>query len=66
MWNLETVVKCGQEKHPNNVNAHIQYGTAGFRTTAVLLDHVMYRMGVLAVLRSKLKKGTNLRFDIMI
>jgi hypothetical protein len=30
------------------------------------LDHVMYRMGVLAVLRSKLKKGTNLRFDIMI
>jgi beta-lactamase regulating signal transducer with metallopeptidase domain len=26
----------------------------------------MYRMGVLAVLRSKLKKGTNLRFDIMI
>jgi hypothetical protein len=57
MWNLEAVVKCGQEKHPNNVNAHIQYGTAGFRTPAVLLDHVMYRMGVLAVLRSKLKKG---------
>ena len=29
----------------------ISYGTAGFRTKAELLDHVMYRMGLLAVLR---------------
>lgn len=31
----------------------LQYGTAGFRTNAKLLDHVMFRMGLLASLRSK-------------
>lgn len=30
----------------------IAYGTAGFRTKAELLDHVSYRVGVLAALRS--------------
>ena len=33
------------------VEETISYGTAGFRTKAELLDHVMYRMGLLAVLR---------------
>ena len=33
------------------VEGTISYGTAGFRTKAELLDHVMYRMGLLAVLR---------------
>ncbi|EFN76368.1 phosphoacetylglucosamine mutase [Harpegnathos saltator] len=41
-------------KNPNN---KVEYGTAGFRTDANLLDHVMYKMGLLAVLRSKLKKA---------
>ena len=35
----------------------ISYGTAGFRTKADLLDHVMYRMGLLAVVRSWAKQG---------
>ena len=43
--------------HPRSHEKYIQYGTAGFRTKADLLDHVMYRMGMLAVLRSKLKGG---------
>ena len=30
-------------KHPRAHEKHIQYGTAGFRTKAELLDHVMYR-----------------------
>ena len=33
------------------VEGAIAYGTAGFRTKAELLDHVMYRMGLLATLR---------------
>lgn len=33
------------------------YGTAGFRTRADNLDSVMFRMGLLAVLRSKAKNG---------
>uniref|UniRef100_A0A8D0IS14 Phosphoacetylglucosamine mutase n=2 Tax=Sus scrofa TaxID=9823 RepID=A0A8D0IS14_PIG len=36
----------------------LQYGTAGFRTKADRLDHVMFRMGLLAVLRSKQTKST--------
>ncbi|KAK2498063.1 hypothetical protein MC885_009707 [Smutsia gigantea] len=36
----------------------LQYGTAGFRTKAEHLDHVMFRMGLLAVLRSKHTKST--------
>ncbi|KAI4488215.1 hypothetical protein M0804_005063 [Polistes exclamans] len=34
-------------------NEPIQYGTSGFRTKAEFLEHVLYRMGLLAVLRSK-------------
>merc|ERR1740129_2594833 len=44
-------------KHPRSHEKFIQFGTAGFRTKADLLDHVMYWMGMLAVLRSKLKGG---------
>ncbi|XP_006870732.1 PREDICTED: phosphoacetylglucosamine mutase [Chrysochloris asiatica] len=36
----------------------LQYGTAGFRTKAEHLDHIMFRMGLLAVLRSKHTKST--------
>ncbi|XP_077443805.1 phosphoacetylglucosamine mutase [Stigmatopora argus] len=35
----------------------LQYGTAGFRTNAGLLEHVMFRMGLLATLRSKQTKA---------
>uniref|UniRef100_A0A3B3ZL75 Phosphoacetylglucosamine mutase n=2 Tax=Periophthalmus magnuspinnatus TaxID=409849 RepID=A0A3B3ZL75_9GOBI len=35
-----------------------QYGTAGFRTNAKVLDHIMFRMGLLATLRSKKTKAT--------
>ena len=35
----------------------LAYGTAGFRTKAELLDSTFYRMGMLAVLRSRAKGG---------
>uniref|UniRef100_A0A8C5APB9 Phosphoacetylglucosamine mutase n=1 Tax=Gadus morhua TaxID=8049 RepID=A0A8C5APB9_GADMO len=38
--------------HPKPVGLVLQYGTAGFRTNADHLDHVMFRMGLLATLRS--------------
>ncbi|KAG2468582.1 AGM1 mutase, partial [Polypterus senegalus] len=44
--------------HPNLEGVTLQYGTAGFRTKAEELDHVMFRMGQLAVLRSKKTKST--------
>uniref|UniRef100_A0A8C9M7L7 Phosphoacetylglucosamine mutase n=1 Tax=Panthera tigris altaica TaxID=74533 RepID=A0A8C9M7L7_PANTA len=44
--------------HPKPSGLILQYGTAGFRTKAEHLDHVMFRMGLLAVLRSKQTKST--------
>ncbi|CAL8313633.1 unnamed protein product [Lota lota] len=44
--------------HPKPVGLVLQYGTAGFRTNADHLDHVMFRMGLLAVLRSINTKAT--------
>ncbi|PSN51164.1 Phosphoacetylglucosamine mutase [Blattella germanica] len=54
---LSNATKIGLEKHTRAKEEIIQYGTAGFRTKAESLDHVLYRMGLLAVLRSKSKGG---------
>jgi len=43
-------------KHPKPT-FNFSYGTAGFRARADVLDSVMFRMGILAALRSKAKKG---------
>ncbi|GAB0092189.1 Phosphoacetylglucosamine mutase [Sergentomyia squamirostris] len=55
--NLRTVYAFAREMYPKKVKGDIQYGTAGFRTKAENLDYVMYRMGLLATLRSRLKNG---------
>uniref|UniRef100_A0A8C4EMD9 Phosphoacetylglucosamine mutase n=1 Tax=Dicentrarchus labrax TaxID=13489 RepID=A0A8C4EMD9_DICLA len=44
--------------HPKPAGLVLQYGTAGFRTNAKQLDHVMFRMGLLATLRSKKTEAT--------
>lgn len=44
--------------HPKPEGLLLHYGTAGFRATAIHLDHIMFRMGLFAVLRSKNKKAT--------
>ena len=44
------------KEHPKP-DVKFSYGTAGFRMRADNLDSVMYRMGLLAVLRSKAKGG---------
>ncbi|XP_073244783.1 phosphoacetylglucosamine mutase-like [Porites lutea] len=44
------------KEHPKP-DITFSYGTAGFRMRADHLDSVMYRMGLLAVLRSKAKEG---------
>lgn len=44
--------------HPKPAGLVLQYGTAGFRTSANYLDHIMFRMGLLATLRSKKTKAT--------
>jgi len=46
----------GIAKHPS-LGKHFSYGTAGFRTSADTLDVVLYRVGLLAALRSRSKGG---------
>ncbi|XP_044266690.1 phosphoacetylglucosamine mutase [Tribolium madens] len=53
-----TVYAFAREMHPKTVKTDIQYGTAGFRTKATNLGYVMYRMGLLAVLRARYKRAT--------
>ncbi|XP_073969742.1 phosphoglucomutase 3-like protein nst isoform X2 [Rhodnius prolixus] len=51
----EILMQTTIEKYPRKTNVFIQYGTSGFRTKAELLDHVVFRMGLLAALRSRAK-----------
>lgn len=49
------------EKHRIIPGSKFNYGTAGFRMKADLLDSVMFSVGILAVLRSKSHKGQVLK-----
>ncbi|KAH6917524.1 phosphoacetylglucosamine mutase [Coprinopsis sp. MPI-PUGE-AT-0042] len=40
-------------RHPKANHLQFSYGTAGFRTLGVVLDSVLFRVGILAALRSK-------------
>ncbi|XP_076670197.1 phosphoglucomutase 3-like protein nst isoform X1 [Andrena cerasifolii] len=51
---LENVLNA---KYNKKHDGYVQYGTAGFRTKADALEHVLYRMGLLAVLRAKVKNA---------
>ncbi|KAJ1525377.1 hypothetical protein ONE63_010192 [Megalurothrips usitatus] len=48
----------GKDDHPRTYGKEIDYGTAGFRSKAEHLDHILYRMGILAALRSRVKGAT--------
>ncbi|KAI0375077.1 phosphoacetylglucosamine mutase [Pilatotrama ljubarskyi] len=50
-------IRALSEQHSKPPNVHYQYGTAGFRTLGNLLDSVMFRVGILAALRSKRLDG---------
>ncbi|XP_006817898.1 phosphoacetylglucosamine mutase-like [Saccoglossus kowalevskii] len=47
----------GASQHTRTDGRQFTYGTAGFRARADTLDSVLYRMGLLAVLRSKATKA---------
>lgn len=50
-------IKLASAGHPKPANYTYTYGTAGFRLKAELLDSIMFRVGLLAVLRSKKLEG---------
>ncbi|KAL0277413.1 UNVERIFIED_CONTAM: hypothetical protein PYX00_004704 [Menopon gallinae] len=45
------------KKAAKSCDKFLDYGTSGFRSRAEDLDHVLYRTGILSVLRSKKKNG---------
>ncbi|KAG9048890.1 Phosphoacetylglucosamine Mutase [Tulasnella sp. UAMH 9824] len=53
----EEALRTYSEKHNKPDGVNFSYGTAGFRTLGAKLDSVMFRMGVLAGLRSKALGG---------
>lgn len=54
---FDDVQVAGEKNYPKRDEIPIQYGTAGFRTKGNRLEHVIYRMGVLAAIRSACKNG---------
>ncbi|KAG7009565.1 phosphoacetylglucosamine mutase [Physcia stellaris] len=50
-------IAAGSAKFPKPADRKFQYGTAGFRMKATLLDSVVYRVGLLAALRSRKLNG---------
>lgn len=53
-----TAIQAAVDRHPKPAKPiSYNYGTAGFRMNADLLDNVMCRVGLLAVLRSKSHRG---------
>ncbi|KAJ7783739.1 phosphoacetylglucosamine mutase [Mycena maculata] len=50
-------IRALSDLHPKPAQIRFQYGTAGFRTLASVLDSVLFRVGVIAGLRSKRLDG---------
>lgn len=54
---MDAKILESSSKHPKPVDRVFQYGTAGFRMKANLLDSVVYRVGLVAALRSRKLNG---------
>uniref|UniRef100_A0A2P2I430 Phosphoacetylglucosamine mutase n=1 Tax=Hirondellea gigas TaxID=1518452 RepID=A0A2P2I430_9CRUS len=54
---FQSLEKLTAEKYKKHASRTFNYGTAGFRTKADDLETVLFRMGVLAVVRSKAMKA---------
>ena len=50
---MDAKIATASAKHPKPVDHVFQYGTAGFRMKANLLDSVVFRVGLVAALRSR-------------
>jgi phosphoacetylglucosamine mutase len=49
----DAAILAASNKHPKPIDKTFQYGTAGFRMKANLLDSVVFRVGLIAALRSR-------------
>lgn len=54
---MDVQILSASNKHPKPADRVFQYGTAGFRMKATLLDSVVFRVGLIAALRSRKLSG---------
>jgi phosphoacetylglucosamine mutase len=54
---MDAAILSASSRHPKPVDRAFQYGTAGFRMKAALLDSVVFRVGLIAALRSRKLNG---------
>ena len=50
---MDAAIVAASSKHPKPAERTFQYGTAGFRLRANLLDSVLFRVGLVSALRSR-------------
>ncbi|XP_038070893.1 phosphoacetylglucosamine mutase-like isoform X2 [Patiria miniata] len=55
---VHQAIAVGASKHPHKGKNVFSYGTAGIRCRADILDPVLYRLGLLVVLRSRAVRAT--------
>ncbi|TGO61780.1 hypothetical protein BOTNAR_0123g00050 [Botryotinia narcissicola] len=61
---MDSKILEASNKHPKPADRVFQYGTAGFRMKANLLDSVVFRVGLVAALRSRKLGGQTIRIMI--
>ncbi|KAJ8866062.1 hypothetical protein PR048_033586 [Dryococelus australis] len=57
LFHVNQAAESGRRNFSKKVDKDVMYGTAGFREKAEALDYIIYRMGLLAVLRAKYKNA---------
>jgi phosphoacetylglucosamine mutase len=57
---MDAAILSASSKHPKPADRTFQYGTAGFRMKANLLDSVVFRVGLIASLRSRKLSGSTI------
>ena len=60
---VQSLIREESARFVESVPWSFSYGTAGFRDKAERLDRVLFRVGVLAALRSKVVGGAKIYLD---
>ena len=60
---MQSLIREESSRFIESIPWRFSYGTAGFRDKAERLDRVLFRVGVLAALRSKVVGGIDLQMN---
>lgn len=63
---VQSLIREESARFVESIPWRFSYGTAGFRDKAERLDRVLFRVGVLAALRSKVVGGISLQMKLCV